>query len=153
MTQKLAMMLGAAALLALPAMAEARSMGQGAMLPGFDTLDADGSGQVTLEQFQAGLGAPGAAMRDQMIARLMQEADAEGKLDEAALRAGLEGYVEERRAARAAVMQERLFSRIDADGDGVITAEEYEAFATRSAERMERRGMRGDGPKGRMRAQ
>ena len=158
MTHRFTTLLGAAALLALPAMAEARSMGQGAMLPGFDMLDTDNSGAVTLEQFQSALSDPRALMREQMITRLMQEADAEGKLDEAALRAGLAGYTTERREARAAAMQARLFARIDADGDGVISAEEYEAFQNRSAPRMERRGMRSDmmrrdGPRRWMRTQ
>lgn len=147
MTQRVPIILSAFALLALPAMAEARGMGQGAMLPGFDTLDTDSSGAVTLEQFQTALSDPRAAMQEQMIARLMQEADAEGRLDEAALRAGLAAYREERREARSAAMQARLFARIDADGDGVISAEEYEAFQNRSAARMERRDMRGDGPR------
>ena len=153
MKQRFPMILGAAALVALPAMADARGMGQRAMLPDFDMLDTDSSGSVTLEQFQSALSDPRAAMREQMITRLMQEADDDGKLDEAALRAGLEGYRTELREARAAAMQTRLFNRMDADGDGVITAEEYEAFQNRAAPRMERRGMRGDGPRGRLRAQ
>ncbi len=148
MTQRVPIILGAFALLALPAMADARGMGQGTMLPGFDMLDADKSGAVTLEQFQTALSDPRAAMQEQMIARLMQEADAEGKLDEAALRAGLAGYATERREARSAAMQARLFAQIDADGDGVISAEEYEAFQNRSAARMERRGMRSDNMRG-----
>lgn len=145
MTRPIHMILGACAVLMLPALAEARSMGQGrAMLPGFEAMDADGSGQVTLEDFQTALADPRGQMREQMIARLMQEADSEGRLDEDALRAGLEAYVEERREARREMMQARLFARIDADSDGVISAEEYEAFRNRGAEQMQRRGMRGE---------
>ena len=142
MTQKFQMTLAACAVLMLPAMAEARGPGQGAaMLPGFEVLDTDGSGVVTLEDFQAALEDPRAAQREQMVARLMQEADADGKLDEAALRDGLTAYAAELREARRASMQARLFGRIDANSDGVISAEEYEAFINRSAGRMERRGM------------
>lgn len=145
MTQRVPLTLAACAVLLLPAMAEARGPGQGAaLLPGFEALDADGSGAVTLEDFQAALDDPRATMREQMVARLMQEADAEGRLDEAALRAGLSAYADERREARRAAMQARLFGRIDANDDGVISAEEYDAFISRSAERMERRGMRSD---------
>lgn len=145
MTRPIHMILGACAVLMLPALAEARSMGQGrAMMPGFETMDAEGSGQVTLEDFQAALADPRGQMREQMITRLMQEADSEGRLDEDALRAGFEAYVEERRDARREAMQTRMFERIDADSDGVITAEEYEAFRNRAAEHMQRRGPRGE---------
>lgn len=143
MTRTLPIFLGALALVALPVVADARGMGQGpAMMPAFDTLDRDGSGTVTLEDFQAAIGAPQGAAHDQMVARLMQEADAEGKLDEAALRAGLDAFATERREARRDAMQTRLFARIDANDDGVISAEEYESFTNRMAERMERRGQR-----------
>ncbi len=142
MTQKFQMTLAVCAVLMLPVMAEARGPGQGAaMWPGFEALDTDGSGVVTLEEFQAALEDPRAAQREQMVARLMQEADADGKLDEDALRNGLTAYAEERREARRASMQARMFGRIDANSDGVISAEEYEAFLNRSAGRMERRGM------------
>jgi len=145
MTRPIHMILGACAVLMLPALAEARGMGQDrAMLPGFETMDADGSGQVTLEDFQAALADPRGQTREQMITRLMQEADAEGKLDEDALRAGLQAYVTERREARREMMQTRLFARIDADSDGVITPEEYDAFRNRAAENMQKRGMRGE---------
>lgn len=143
MTRTLPVFLGALALVAVPMVADARGMGQGrAMLPGFEALDSDGSGAVTLEDFQAAISNPQALARDQLVARLMQEADADGKLDEAALRAGLEAHSNERREARRTQMQTRMFERIDTDGDGVISAEEYEAFTTRMSERMERRGAR-----------
>lgn len=143
MTRTLPIFLGALAIVAVPMMADARSMGQGhGMLPGFETLDRDGSGDVTLEDFQAAIENPQVLARDQLVARLMQEADTDGKLDEAALRAGLEAYSTERRESRRTQMQTRVFQRIDADGDGVISAEEYESFTTRMSERMEQRGGR-----------
>lgn len=145
MTRPIHLILGACAVLMLPSFADARSMGQGrAMMPGFEAMDADGSGQVSLEDFQSALADPRGQMRERMIERLMREADSDGRLDEDALRAGLEAYGEERRDARREAMQTRMFERIDADSDGVITAEEYEAFRNRAAEHMQRRGMRGE---------
>ncbi len=132
--------LAAALSLAVPMMAEARGPGQTrAALPDFGTLDQSGSGAVTLEEFQGSLAAIGTQNREAMIARLMQEADDEGKLDEAALRAGLAAHV----SAERAEMQARLFARIDANSDGEISPAEYEAFTSRMAKRMERTGQRG----------
>ncbi|TVP72898.1 MAG: hypothetical protein EA339_05390 [Rhodobacteraceae bacterium] len=138
--------ISAVMILALPAMADARGTGQGrAMLPDFGTLDQSGSGSVTLEEFQERLDAAPFPGTEAMITRLMQEVDAEGKLDEAALRAGLEADAAERRGARQTEMRTRLFARIDANSDGEISAEEYEAFTSRMSERMERRGSRDPG--------
>ncbi len=129
--------MAAGMLLALPALADTRGSGQGrAMLPDFGTLDQSGSGAVSLEEFRDALGAP---RRDALIARIMLEADAEGRLDEAALRAGLDGYAADQRTERRDEMQARLFARIDTNSDGEISAEEYEAFTARLSERMERR--------------
>lgn len=111
------------------------------MLPGFEALDSTGSGSVTLEEFQARL-QTGAARQEAVIAGLMQHADESGRLDEDALRAGFDTMRQARQdqtRAQRGTMGARLFARIDVNEDGVIDAEEYEAFTTRMAERMERR--------------
>ncbi|MCC5993079.1 MAG: EF-hand domain-containing protein [Rhodobacteraceae bacterium] len=142
------MIIGAAAFgLAAPA-AEARNQEMRA-LPGFEQLDTDQSGAITREQFLAGMQDMQGQMPDAMIARLMEHADEDGKLDEAALRAAFAAFAEERmsqprrgqqRDARQdrAQMGERMFDRIDANNDGVIDTEEYEAFTSRMTQRMER---------------
>lgn len=104
---KLTLTLAIGALALGTGLAEARGNGPN-MLPGFEQLEGDESGSISLEQFQAAL--------------------------------------EERRNEMRTERGARLFSRIDANNDGVIDAEEYEAFKTRIAERMERRGQ---GRKGR----
>lgn len=143
------MIIGAAAFgLAAPA-AEARNQ-QMRALPGFEQLDSDQSGAITREQFLAGVQGARGQMQDAMIARLMEHADENGMLDEAALRAAFAAFAEERmsqprrgqpRDGRPdrAQMGERLFDRIDTNNDGVIDAEEYEAFTSRMAQRIERR--------------
>ena len=163
MNKVFVMIIGAAAFgLAAPA-AEARSH-QMRALPGFEQLDRDQSGEITREQFLAGIQERRGQMQDAMIARLMEHADEDGKLDEAALRAAFAAFAEERmsqprrgpqRDARTdrGQMGARLFDRIDANNDGVIDAEEYEAFTSRMTQRMERRGQGGsrwgrDGPRG-----
>lgn len=130
-----------------PLMAEARNTGG---MPAFEMLDRDGTGSLSVEDFQAGLQGMRGAMQDHVIARLMEQADADGRLDEDALRAGFAALHEDQRARREAardarreVMQARMFDRIDTNNDGVIDAEEYEAFVTRRSERMEQRGPRG----------
>ncbi len=110
-------------------------------LPAFEALDADGTGEVTQEQFAALLQAP----RERMIAQIMEQADDDGLLDEDALRAGLTTIWPEMRGHGRADMSARLFSRIDSNGDGVIDAEEYARFA----ERMQERGQRGKSWRGR----
>lgn len=141
------MMMGVLVVGLTPLMAEARGMGN---MPSFEMLDRDGSGSLSVEDFQAGLQGMRNAMHDQVIARLMEQADDDGRLDEDALRAGFAALHQEwqaRRegagAARRAMMQSRLFDRIDSNNDGVIDAEEYEAFLARRSERMEQRGPRG----------
>jgi Ca2+-binding EF-hand superfamily protein len=112
----------------------ASASGQGRMgaLPDFEALDSAGTGQITPEQFQSLMQTP----QEWMVARLMEQANDDGLLDEAALRAGLaslrpEGRGGENRGAR-------LFSRIDSNNDGVIDADEYARFSDRMTERAEK---------------
>ena len=100
-------------------------------MPSFEALDADNSGQITQEQFEAIWEAP----RDRMIAHLMEQANEDGLLDEDALRAGLETLSMGARGQRADDRGARLFSRIDSNGDGVIDAGEYARFTARMEER------------------
>lgn len=128
-----------------------------AILPSFEELDTNQSGSITLEDMQAHFAGRVAARQDQVIARLMENADADGKLDAEGLRRGLEALRNEQRAAlgerrrghehgqranapEQGEMGARMFQRIDANNDGVIDAAEYEAFTTRMAERTEQRG-------------
>ncbi len=152
MTRKLPLMLGALALSLAPMMAQAQGMG---MLPPFEMLDRNQSGSVTLEDFQAALEGGMGARHEHVIARLMEQADADGRLDEAALRAGFAALQEEWRTRREtggqdgrAEMLDRMFARIDANDDGEISAEEYAAFGERMSDRMERRGQHGRGHHG-----
>jgi Ca2+-binding EF-hand superfamily protein len=134
-------------------------------LPTFEQLDSNQSGSVTLEDFQAYFASRVGAMQDDTIAKLMERAGEDGKLDEAGLRAGLESLREERRnmmrdggrghdgdhgrkgrdsradrGGERGQMGERMFGAMDANKDGSVDAAEYEAFTKRMAERMQQRG-------------
>jgi len=142
-------------------------------LPTFEQLDSNQSGSVTLQDFQAYFASRVGAVQDETIAKLMERAGEDGKLDEAGLRAGLEALRQDRREAMGERMRdnrrghgndhgrkgrdsradrgserggergqmgERMFGMIDTNKDGSVDAAEYEAFTTRMAERMERRG-------------
>ncbi|MCC5962889.1 MAG: EF-hand domain-containing protein [Rhodobacteraceae bacterium] len=142
--KQLTAVMGAIILGLAPGMAEART---GGAMPAFDTLDRDGSGSVTFDDFEAALAARPRAMQDRMIARLMGHADDDGRLDEDALRSAFEAMHADRAGAIPAERRDRMragmFERIDANDDGVIDADEYTAFMERRAERMQRRGLRG----------
>ncbi|TVS03239.1 MAG: hypothetical protein EA407_07440 [Rhodobacteraceae bacterium] len=146
MTRKLPKIIGVLALTMTPVTVLAQGMGN---LPSFETLDRDQSGAVTFEEFTGAFEDMQGAWQEQAIARLMEHADDEGKLDEAALRAGIanlqsewSGSREDRNPERRAQMLERMFDRIDANDDGEISAKEYVAFTGHMAKRMERRGPR-----------
>lgn len=141
-----------AALITLGAQtADARGEGHAA-LPSFDQLDPAGTGAITLADLQTYLQAQRAGRQDQVIAKLMEQAGPDGKLDEAALRQGLEALRAERMAELGqsrrhggpdqAEMGARMFARMDANDDGKVDAEEYGAFASRMAEH------RGEGRRG-----
>ena len=121
----------AAFVLAGAAQAEARSG-----LPAFELLDSNNTGEVTPEDFAALLRAP----QDRIVARLMEQANDDGLLDEAALRAGLDAMWPQGRSEMRADRAGRLFARIDSNGDGVIDAEEYDAFTARMQDRAAHRG-------------
>lgn len=121
----------AAFVLAGAAQAEARSG-----LPAFEMLDSDNTGTVTPDQFAALMQAP----QDRIVAHLMEGANEDGLLDEAGLRAGLDSLWQQRVDTRRADRAERLFSRIDSNGDGVIDADEYAAFTARMQDRAAHRG-------------
>ncbi len=137
----LAAMLGALMLVTAPAAAQTHMS-----MPSFEELDTDGSGALTQEDLQAGMQAQREAMHDEMISRIMQQADENGMLDEAGLRAGLADLRPEPRSDRRAEMASSMFSRIDRNDDGVIDAEEYARFT-------EMMGKRGQRERPRMRGQ
>lgn len=149
--------------------ADARSTDRPAM-PGFEQLDGDQSGTITLEDFQTHLQTMRSGRHDQIVEKLMEQANEDGMLDEDALRTGLDALAEDRRAAMSghrrsqgagprgerAEFGQRMFERIDANDDGVIDAQEYEAFTDRMQARMTRHedrrpsgGRWGRGPKDR----
>lgn len=111
---------GALTVLAAAAQGEERHRGSGhdhAMM--FETIDADGNGEITLEEMQ------------QHRAQRFDGADTDkdGKLS----RAELEAQAAERIAARI----DRMISRHDADGDGMLAPDEL-ARPEQSARMFER---------------
>ena len=144
-----------AALLTLGAQtADARGEGR-AMLPSFEQLDPTGSGAISLQDLQAYFQANATARQDQVVTKLMEHADADGKLDADALRKGLDAMRAERRAemgehgrrgadregrGERREMGARLFERMDANNDDKVDAAEYAAFAERMSEHQGRRG-------------
>ncbi|MDD7969579.1 hypothetical protein [Roseinatronobacter alkalisoli] len=153
MTHPLMLMIGVTALGFSTLTADARSTGRPAM-PGFEQLDHNQSGSITLEDFQTHLQTMRSDRQDQIVTKLMEHANDDGLLNESALRAGLDALAEDRRTAMtgqrrardasprgdSAEFAERMFGRIDANGDGVVDAQEYDAFT----ERMQARMMRHD---------
>ena len=143
----LAVMAATLALGTLQAQAKNDGRRAGMPLPEFGELDRDGTGSFTRDDLTAFLQERG-NWQDRIVARLMEQADDDGKLDEARLRAGFQAMADAR-APRggnrmdAERMGARMFDRIDANNDGVIDADEYAAFRDRAAARMGRRGPHG----------
>lgn len=121
----------------------------------FETLDVDGSGEITLEDM--------AALRDNRFGEL--DSDGDGAVSEAEYVAAAAARAEERAAEQFArldadgdgslsrdvlesrsrgQMGERMLSRLDTDESGGISAEEFEAAKDRMANHKNRQD-RGDG--------
>ena len=123
--------------------------------PDFATLDINGDGGITLEEMQA-----------QGAARFAEaDTDGDGALSVAEMTAAAQARAADRAAQmlerlddngdgllqqsemqpRGGAGMERMFSRLDVDENGIISAAEFEA----AKERMGRRHGEGHGPRGR----
>jgi len=144
---------------AMADMGPGRGPGQGAMLlEMFDTLDADGDGNISPAEL--------AAHREAMFAAA--DTNGDGVLDKDEIIAHQTAMMADRMAQRADRMLQRRdvsgdgmlsleemgkgpaemgFSRMDSDGDGLISRAELEAGAKRFGEMRKKRkhGMMGDG--------
>lgn len=121
----------------------------------FETLDVDGSGEITLEDI--------AALRDNRFGEM--DTDGDGSVSQAEYVAAAAANAEERAAAQferldadgdgslsrdvleargRGQMGERMLSRLDTDESGGISAEEFEIAKERMSKRG-KRGERGDG--------
>ncbi|TBX29278.1 hypothetical protein TK43_01030 [Roseovarius sp. JS7-11] len=126
--------------------------------PSFTELDADGNGELTLEEMlahrearfaEADTDGDGNLSRDEMIAAAM------GRV-EASIDRRMERFDDNEDGMLSANElddmrprgpgPERLFSRMDEDGDGVVSAEEFETAAANMMQR--RSGMGGQGRHG-----
>lgn len=113
MTRKLTLTLASALAMALVAgavQAQDRAPRGPGMFPDFATLDTDGDGKISREEFDA--------PRQARIKALDPDGDGVITLEEMKTRMGEEAR------KRAEAQAERIFARIDADGDGKISAAE-----------------------------
>lgn len=134
----------------------------------FDRLDADGDGTISREEFLAATGERAETMfqrmgpnEDGVVTRSARERGGWGRHSRGGPRAmgrgGMRGMDAEQHAERLSERAAEEFARLDTDGDGVISLEEFEAglqarvepFAERRqnrGERMEQRAeRRGEG--------
>lgn len=137
----------AGAMLALTAGAASAQAGPGQM---GGRLDANGDGKVTLAEFKAGrpgmqrldTNKDGKISKAEFAARPQRKAPPEGKAKGDGSRmfgmldANNDGFIDK---AELDTMAEKRFSRMDADGDGVLSATELQAA------RQGARGMMGGG--------
>jgi len=111
--------------------------------PGFAELDADGSGQITVEDFETLRAARFAAFDgdgDGQVSRAEFEAEASGRAAERAgeifmmLDADGDGVLSrDVLEMRGGAMGPRMIARLDTDGDGSVSVEEFEAAGSRRA--------------------
>jgi Ca2+-binding EF-hand superfamily protein len=101
-----------------------RKMREKRMQEMFEKSDMDGSGDLTLEEFSA--------EGQDMFANA--DANEDGQITKEEMQTAIENRMRE----RSAKMADRMFSRLDTDGDGIITSEESQAMASKRFARMDR---------------
>lgn len=129
----------------------------------FDSLDADGSGTISREEFLAATGEYAEEMfqrigpnEEGVVTRSARDRGGFGRHHRGGPRAGgfrsMRGLDAEQRAERLNERAAEEFARLDADGDGMISLEEFEAGMQARVERFSerrgeprQRGMRGEG--------
>lgn len=138
--------------LAVP-MAEARSDGKAARLPAFETLDTNNDGKIDRTEASAaltgrmdGADADGdgiitaAELKAHMVAAAIQRAETNAARMLERLDANKDGQISTEELAKVTDRQQerftRMFNRLDRDEDGAISKAEYD----RMADRMDRRG-------------